>query len=96
VAAFHHISEQPEFARMQEWMTAPRCPVDVVFGDDYGLGLQRYVFEGIGEGIGHDGHIIARSMLFRLGGTTSLIHTTRPVGKPELRAIALRLLAALR
>jgi len=96
VAAFHHISEQPEFARMQEWTTAPRCPVDVVFGDDYGLGLQRYVFEGIGEGIGHDGHIIARSMLFRLGGTTYLIHTTRPVGNPELRAIAQRLLAAQR
>jgi CubicO group peptidase (beta-lactamase class C family) len=93
LAAFHHVSEQPEFRQMQGWAAAPRCPADIVAGDDYGLGLQRYVFDGIGTGIGHDGHIIARSLLFRLGDTSYLIHTTRPVGNRELRSIAQRLLA---
>lgn len=92
VAAFNHIARHAEFVRMQEWAEAPRCPIDIVAGDDYGLGLQRYVFEGIGEAIGHDGHIIARSILFQLDGSSYLVHTTAPVGNPELRAITRRLL----
>jgi CubicO group peptidase (beta-lactamase class C family) len=96
VAAFHHMAEHSEFQLMQQWAIPPRCPADIVAGDEYGLGLQRYVFDGLGEGIGHDGHIIARSILFRLDGTSYLIHTTRPVTNPELRAIAQRLLAAQR
>lgn len=77
---------------MQERATPPRCPADIVAGDEYGVGLQRYVLSGVGETIGHDGHIIARTLLFRLGGTSYLIHTTRPVTNPELRALAQRLL----
>jgi manganese oxidase len=93
LAAFHHVSEQPEFATMQQWTEAPRCPVDVVFGDAYGLGLQRYDLDGIGEAVGHDGHITARTILLRLGGASYLIHTTRPVTNLELRMLTQRLLA---
>jgi D-alanyl-D-alanine carboxypeptidase len=96
LAAFHHLTEQPELALMQQWATAPRCRgPHPVLGDDYGLGLQRYDLERIGEGVGHDGHIQARSMLFRLGPTSYLVHTTRGIENPELAALARRLLTAL-
>jgi CubicO group peptidase (beta-lactamase class C family) len=93
LAAFHSVSEQPEFATMQEWVSLPRCPAEVVFGDDYGLALQRYLMNGR-EAIGHDGHIFARSMLFRLEGRSYLLHITAPVPNEVVKSVAGRLTAA--
>jgi CubicO group peptidase (beta-lactamase class C family) len=96
LAAFNHLSKQPEFATMQEWVPLARCPAEVVFGDDYGLALQRYVMDDGREAIGHDGHISARSMLFRLEDRSYLLHITAPVPNEVVKSIARRLTAAQR
>jgi hypothetical protein len=90
----HHISLQPEFQKMQEWSAQPRCKREVVAGTDYGLGLQRYIFNGMGEGLGHDGMAVSRSLLFALGDEIYLLYITRFVSNSEMMTIAHRLLEA--
>jgi CubicO group peptidase (beta-lactamase class C family) len=92
VKVLHYISKQPEFRLMREWATQQRCEREVVGGIDYGLGLQRFEFDGVGEGFGHDGMTIARSFLFTLSDTTYLIYVTRFVTNSDLMMIAHRLL----
>jgi hypothetical protein len=59
-----------------------------------GRGLQRYRFERLGEAVGHDGHIRAGTILFRLGEASYLVQSTAPICNTEVRAVAQRQVAA--
>jgi CubicO group peptidase (beta-lactamase class C family) len=85
---FRYISRQPEFDTMQQWADRPdRCETEIVFGEEYGLGLEELVFDSIDNGIGHSGDIIARSFLLKINDTIYFIHTTSPVLNQDLNDI---------
>lgn len=93
--AMSFIVSQPEFEPMQQWANQPHCEMEIVFGDQYGLGLQRYRFGEYGDALGHDGHIMARTFLFYINGSSYLLHTTNYISNTELKSLAEKLLGLM-
>jgi len=93
---FRYITEENEFVAMQGWTDrTARCATEIVFGEEYGLGLEKLVFDSIEDGLGHSGDIIARSFLLMVDQTTYFIHTTSPVSHQDLNDIGESLISIM-